>query len=131
MATGHDVAVVQQDNTALMKRPEHIATAVPRADIYETPDAYIIKLDMPGATKESISVTMDKNSLVIRGDVNYGHDVSAKVLYNEMAGVAFHRSFNLTDTVDRNSVDARFEDGVLTLKLLKREELKARRIQIQ
>ena len=131
MPTNHDVAVVQQDNTALMKRPEQIATAIPLADIFETRDAYILKLDMPGVAKESISVTMDKNSLVIRGEVHRMYGQSSKVLYSEIPGSAYHRNFNVTDGIDRNSADAQFENGGLTLKLLKKEELKAREIEIK
>lgn len=131
MSTNHDVAVKQQDNTALMKRPDRAASAVPLADIFETPDAYVLKLDMPGATKESISVTMDKDSLVIRGEVRRVYEQSSKVLYSEIPESVYHRNFNVTDSIDRNSVDAQFENGVLTLKLLKKEELKAREIQIK
>jgi len=131
MSTNHDVAVKQQDNTAMMKRPDQVATAVPLADIFETPDAYVLKLDMPGATKESISVTMDKDSLVIRGEVHRVYEKSSKVLYSEIPASVYHRNFNVTDSIDRNSVDAQFENGVLTLKLLKKEELKAREIQIK
>ncbi|MBI5470954.1 MAG: Hsp20/alpha crystallin family protein [Ignavibacteriae bacterium] len=131
MSSNNDVAVMQQDNTALRRQAEQIATVAPLTDIFETADAYVLKLDMPGASKESINVTMDKDSLVIRGEAQNIFNQSAKVLYSEIQGAVYHRNFNITESVDRNSVDAQFEDGVLTLKLLKKEELKAREIQIK
>lgn len=131
MATNHDVEVVQQDNTALMKRPASVATVVPLVDIYETPEAFMLMIDLPGARKDSISVTTDKSSLVIRAAAGAGYGPGSRLLYNEIPNADFHRSFNMTDEIDRESIDARFENGVLTLKLLKKEESKPREIRIR
>jgi len=131
MSTNNDIAVVRQDNTALMKRMEPVATLTPLADIFETPDAFVLSLDMPGASKDSISVTMDQASLVIKGNVESHVKQEAKILFSEIPGVGFHRTFNLSDGIDRDNVDARFENGVLTMKLFKKEELKPREIKIK
>lgn len=131
MSTNNDVAVVQKENTALMRKPEPVATVTPLADIYETPDAYVLALDMPGATKDSISITMDNTSLVIRAGVEAHRKEPATMLFNEIPGVGFHRAFNLTEGIDRDNVDARYENGVLIVKLLKKEELRPREIHIR
>jgi HSP20 family protein len=102
----------------------------PAADIYETDDAYVLMLDMPGATKESISVSMDKSLLTIRGTAEMLRYDDARLHYNEIRGGVYERSFNLTEGIDRNSVEAHFENGVLTVKLLKKEEVKPRTIPI-
>jgi HSP20 family protein len=131
MSTNNDVAVVQKENTALMRKPDPVATVTPLADIYETPDAFVLMLDVPGATKDSVSITMDRSSLVIRAGVETRGKENARLLFHEIPGMGFHRVFNLTDGIDRDNVDARLENGVLTVKLLKREELRPREIRIQ
>lgn len=129
MAHKNDTALMKRD-TALAKRAEEVATMTPAADIYETDDAYVLMLDMPGATKESISVSMDKSLLTIRGTAEMLRYDDARLHYNEIRGGVYERSFNLTEGIDRNSVEAHFENGVLTVKLLKKEEVKPRTIPI-
>lgn len=131
MSTNNDVTVTQEQNTSLMKTPSPVATVMPLADIYETPDAFVLMLDMPGAPKESISITMDQSSLVIRSGVESYSEGNAKLLFSEIAGVGYQRVFNVTEGIDRNSVDARYENGVLTIKLFKKEEVKPREIRVK
>lgn len=131
MSTQKDIAVIRQDNTALMKKAEPVVTVTPLVDIYETPDAYVLLVDLPGASKESIRITLDQSSLVVKASVESHVANESKLLVNEIPNAGFHRAFNLTDGIDRDNVDARYEDGVLKLKLLKKEELKPREITIK
>jgi HSP20 family molecular chaperone IbpA len=131
MSTNNTVAVAKQENTALMRKPEPVGFVTPLADIYETDDAYVVMLDMPGASKESISITMDRSSLVVRSTTESLYPGNTKLLYNEIVGGKYHRSFNLTEGIDREKVEASFENGVLTIKLFKKEEVKPREIQIR
>ncbi len=131
MTTNNDVTVKQQQSTSLMKTPSPVATVMPLADIYETPDAFVLMLDMPGASKEAISITMDESALVIKSDVESYAKEDAKLLFSEIAGVGYQRVFNISDGIDRNSVDAKYDNGVLTVKLFKKEELKPREIRVQ
>ncbi|MEO8167590.1 MAG: Hsp20/alpha crystallin family protein [bacterium] len=131
MTTNNDVTVKQQQSTSLMKTPSPVATVMPLADIYETPDAFVLMLDMPGASKEAISITMDESSLVIKADVESYAQEDAKLLFSEIAGVGYQRVFNISDGIDRNSVDAKYDNGVLTVKLFKKEKLKPREIRVQ
>lgn len=131
MSTKNEVAVRNQDNTALMRRPQPVATVTPLADIYETADAYVLMLDMPGTQRDSISVTIDKSSLVIKGEVESYVKENSKLLFNEIPNAAYQRTFNLTDGIETNNVDAHYNNGVLTVKLFKKEEVKPREIRIQ
>jgi len=118
-------------DTPLLKAPQSSATVTPPADIYESDDAYVLMLDMPGATKESISISMEGRQLKVRGTVDTTREEGARVLRNEIRGGVYERVFNLTDSIDRNSVDAHYADGVVTIKLLKTEESKTRTIPIR
>jgi HSP20 family protein len=102
----------------------------PYADIYETPEAYVLRLDLPGARKEAVTLTMEKNVLEVSATVEPHHDKSFTVLHRELRITGYHRVFSLGEGIDRDSVDALFEDGVLTVKLFKTSETKPRTITI-
>ncbi len=132
MASRHDAAVIKRDrDTALTSMSQTGATVTPPADIYETDDAYVLMLDLPGATKDSISISMDKTTLTIRGTVDTTRDEHANVLHHEIRGGVYQRAFHLTDSIDRDSIEANYNDGVLTIKLLKKEEVKPKTIPIR
>jgi HSP20 family molecular chaperone IbpA len=105
-------------------------TAIPCADVIETPERYVVRLDMPGTRKETISVTLEEGILQVKAAVEPHHADNASVLYRELATTSYQRAFTLGEDVDRNSVDAVFEDGVLTLKLFKTPETKPKQITI-
>jgi HSP20 family protein len=102
----------------------------PLADIYETPDSYVLSLDMPGARKDGISVTLEKGILTVSADLEAMHKQSTMLLRCEIRTTGYHRAFTLGEGIDRENVDARFEDGVLTMKLFKSPEMKPKEIQI-
>jgi HSP20 family protein len=108
--------------------PRTIVT--PCTDMYETPEAYVVSLDMPGARKETITLTLEKGVLQVSAEVEPHHGKSIAVLYRELGTTGYHRVFALGEGIDREHVDAIFEDGVLTVKLYKIPETKPRTISI-
>jgi len=131
MTTKKEVAVVQRQNTLPMTRPEVQEDYVtPSTDVYETSDAFLLMIDLPGATKESINVSIERASLVVKAGVEPYHKEDAKLLLNELRGKSYYRIFNIGEGIVRDTVDAQFEQGVLTIKLFKSEELKPRQIRI-
>ncbi len=103
----------------------------PLADIYETQDAYVIKLDMPGAQKESIRVRLERGNLTVSAPAVGRAHPTWTVLHEETRATGFSRAFSLGEGIDLKNVDAHFQDGVLTIKLFKNEELKPREISIR
>jgi len=132
MAKNKEVAVVKRNNSLPVARPgTHETFITPFADVYETPEAFVLMVDMPGATKESINVSMERGTLVVKAPVEPYHKKNAVLLFNELRTSSYYRVFNLGDGVDRDNVDAQFEQGVLAIKLFKSEELKPREIHIK
>lgn len=132
MAKNNEIAVQQRNNsTALMTRPEEERFATPFADVYETPEAFVLMLDMPGANKDTININVDRAVLTVRGPVANLHKQNASLLYNEIPGVDFYRAFHLGEEISQDNVDAHFENGVLTIKLFKKEEVKPKQIHIR
>ncbi len=105
--------------------------AVPNADVVETSEAYVLSLEMPGAAKESIALTLDNDVLEVRAEIGPHHRDGDTVLHRELRNTGYHRVFTLGKGIDRNTVDAVFEDGVLTVTLFKTPETAARTITIQ
>jgi HSP20 family protein len=104
---------------------------IPAADIIETPEAYVLRLDIPGALKESISVKLEAGGLHVRAAIPGTTRQGEAVLYSEMRGTGYERVFSLGEGIDRDRVDAAYENGVLTVTLHKGDALKAREIRIR
>ena len=103
---------------------------VPLADIYETEDLYCLKLEMPGAKKDSIDITLENNELIIEGKSCLEDNNNAKIKYSEFSNMDYKRSFRIGNDIDRSKVEAKFENGVLTLLLYKHEAVKPKKIAI-
>ena len=130
MTKNNEVAVVQRGNTLpAVAIGERFVT--PSTDIVETPDAYVLMMDLPGATKESISVTTENGTLSVRAKVEEVLRENATMLFRELKAPTYYRVFNLGDGIDRKNIEARYEEGVLTIKLFKKEESKPREIEIK
>jgi HSP20 family protein len=104
---------------------------VPPTDIFETPDALKIVLEMPGVPKEAVDIKVENEVLTIEGRIATTNYDGLEPLYTEYPIGHFARSFTLPWQVDQQNITANLEDGVLTLTLNKRAESKPRRIAIQ
>ena len=106
---------------------------VPAVDIYET-DAHdlVIKAELPDLTREDIEVTVEHNTLTLRGERKLPVDIKEEQFRRvERRYGAFTRSFTLPNTVDPTKVGAEYKNGVLTVKLPFREEAKPRTINVE
>jgi len=132
MENNKNVGIIRAGSHALMKRAEELEMVFsPDTDIYETADAFIVKLDMPGATRDSLSLTVDSKQLLVRGEVLAQSKDQGKILYSEIWKKKYFREFNLGSGIQREKIDAQFESGVLTVTLPKSDEIKSREIHIQ
>jgi HSP20 family protein len=103
----------------------------PPVDLYETDDAFMVKAELPGLTKDDIHVEVHDRTLTLRGERKHEAEVKEERFHRrERAYGSFQRSFWLPTTVDANQVKASFKDGVLELRLPKHETAKPKRIAI-
>jgi len=132
MGTNGHGALERRRSGALVKRTESAERIItPVGDIYETSDAFVVKLDMPGATKESIQLNVEPGSISVRAAVGPFHAERSTILMDEIGRKSYFREFTLGQGISHNDVQAQFEDGVLTITLPKTEESKAREIKIK
>jgi HSP20 family protein len=106
---------------------------VPPVDIFETEGHdLVIKAELPDMTREAIEVTVENNTLTLKGTKNPPADVKEEQFRrSERHYGAFIRSFTLPNTVDASKVVAEYKNGVLTVKLPYREEAKPRTINVE
>src|SRR5258708_866362 len=104
-----------------------LATVTPAANIWETKDGYVLQPEMPGVTKAGLEVTVENNELVIVGRRS-DPEIKAELVYRELRPHEFRRVFELDPAIDVARIEAKMEQGVLTLTLPKAERVKPRKI---
>ncbi len=98
----------------------------------ENDNDYIVKASLPGVKPDNIDVTYRNGTLTISGETRQEQNVEDERYHmRERSYCTFRRSVNLPGDIDPDKIDARFEDGVLTLQLPKSEEAKPKRIPIK
>jgi len=104
---------------------------VPAVDIFETENEVIVLADMPGANEKSIEITLEQNVLTIQASVEDDTPEGFDLQYSEYDTGDYQRSFNLTDTINRDKIDAKYTNGVLKLILPKIEPVKPKKIEVK
>ena len=115
---------VKQESTVPGKR------YLQATDIVETEGELMLYMDMPGVEKDQIKVKLEKNILVVDGQVDSNLYSELKPLYTEYNIGHFTRKFELSNEIDQNRIGATIEEGVLKLTLPKVPEKQPKLIQV-
>jgi HSP20 family protein len=103
----------------------------PSCELTEEKGNYIMKFDMPGVKKEDIKIEMDGNQLTVSAERREGKkSEDKKGRYSEISYGSYQRSLTLPNAVDEKKVDAKFENGVLTLTMPKSGSSQAKQIAV-
>jgi HSP20 family protein len=102
----------------------------PKTNIYETDDAYFLTADMPGVTKKDVQVKLEAGSLIIMGRIDYENVAKRRFILLENEFGNYYRKYNISDSVDSNSIEAKFENGQVVVTLPKNERVKPKTIEI-
>jgi HSP20 family protein len=102
---------------------------MPAADVYNRDDAYLIFIDLPGMSREALDISLDDNRLIIRGERAPDAEAGQRM---ERPHGRFLRKFGpLPQIIDQKAISAEYKDGVLRLRLPKRDEQKQQRVEIK
>ncbi len=99
-------------------------------DAYATEDAIILTADVPGLTPDALEVTLEGDTLTIRGEFK-NHEENRNYLLKERLSGNFERTLTINTPIDSGKIEATFVNGVLTLKLPKAEAVKPKQIKIK
>jgi HSP20 family protein len=103
----------------------------PSVDIYENKDQIVLEAELPGMKQEDFDLSIENNVITLRGERRFEKaDETDNYHRVERSYGAFTRSFTLPQTVSAEGATAEYNNGVLRVTLPKREETKARRIQV-
>jgi HSP20 family protein len=104
---------------------------VPLADIYETAEGLTLQVDLPGHDPKAIEVMVENDTLTLKSERKVERSEKDGARRLERSFGVYARSFVLPRTVDTSRVEARYENGVLTLTLPRREEARPRVVEVK
>ncbi len=104
----------------------------PSVDIYENKDHIVLEAELPGMSREDFDLSVENNVITLRGERHFEKKEDTDNYHRvERAYGSFLRSFTLPNTVSAEGANADYRNGVLRVTLPKREETKARRIEVK
>jgi len=135
MALQHDpfssIRFFEDAVTRLMSEPRTGRPWSPAVDIVETENELVVKADLPDLKLEDIDVRVENQTLTIKGERRFEEDAAEKGYHRiERSYGGFMRSFAVPNSVDTEKVSADYKNGVLTIKLPKKEAAKPRQVKV-
>ena len=138
--TGRELTTIQDEVNRLFDgffgrsplRYDLAPAFTPAVDVQETPEAFVVHVDLPGVSPKDVKVSLTGDTLTIRGERK--HDRESKnggQRRFERSYGSFERSFTLGTPVRSDKVQATYRDGVLEINVPKAEEAKVREIEVQ
>ena len=118
------------DVQAAKPREESLALA-PAVDIYENAQGITVQADMPGVSRDGLSIQADRNSLVIEGNAVIDVPAAMEAIHADVQATRYRRSFALSGELDAERIEATLKDGVLTLRIPKRAEFRPRKVEVR
>ena len=112
---------------------ENVSTSwMPPVDIFESPAEITISLEVPGVRKEDVQVELNDSTLTITGERRLENEEQRDNYHRvERRYGRFARSFTVPPNVDREALRAEYQDGILCVRLPKREEARPRTITVE
>jgi HSP20 family protein len=118
--------------TRMLSEPRGARPWSPSVDIYETENELILRADIPDVKLEDIEVRVENQTLTLKGERKFEKDESVRGYHRiERSYGSFVRSFTVPASVDAEKVAAEYKNGVLTVKLPKKEAAKPRQVKIE
>ena len=105
-------------------------TFLPVTDIFETPEALTVVLEMPGVDRNSIEANVENDVVTIEGRIDFAKYDGMQPVYTEYNVGHYARSFEISNKIDQSKISAQMKDGVVTIVLPKAEQAKPRKIQV-
>lgn len=109
---------------------EQKQTLRPAVDIFENGDAITLLADLPGVSDNTLSVEVDDKTLTIQGEIALDMPGDLESLYADVRSTRYQRAFTLSSELDTARISASLSNGLLTVKIPKREEVRPRKIEI-
>jgi HSP20 family protein len=104
------------------------STAYPKVNVYEYDDKVSVVAEIPGIDKKNLNVEVEDDVMTIKGSKHgFDEDTDATILRRELKHSAFERKFTLGESLDGESIEANFKDGILSVDIPKIEPAKPKK----
>ena len=130
-AAKQEVAKRESTDVQAAKAREESLALAPAVDIYENAQGITVQADMPGVSKDGLSIQTDRNSLVIEGNAVIDVPAAMEAIHADVQATRYRRSFALSGELDAERIEATLKDGVLTLRIPKRAEFRPRKVEVR
>ena len=105
---------------------------IPKADVYETKEAYVIEAEVAGYDEKNINLHVEKHVLSISSDeVKRELSEGTSLIAGEITLPAFERCFSLPESADEERISADYKNGILLITIPKKEKALPRRIEVK
>jgi HSP20 family protein len=130
-AAKQEVAKRQSTDVEAAKAREESLALAPAVDIFENAQGITVQAEMPGVSREGLSIEADRNNLVIEGNAVIDMPAGMEAIYADVQATRYRRSFALSGELDTERIEASLKDGVLTLRIPKRAEFRPRKVEVR
>jgi HSP20 family protein len=130
-AAKQEVAKRESTDVQAAKAREESLALAPAVDIYENAQGITVQADMPGVSKDGLSIQADRNSLVIEGNAVIDVPAAMEAIHAEVQATRYRRNFALGGKLDAERIEATLKNGVLTLRIPKRAEFRPRKVEVR
>jgi HSP20 family molecular chaperone IbpA len=103
----------------------------PPTDIFEDAEGITLQMDVPGAARERLKLQVNRNQLDVEADARIDMPQDMEAVYADVRATHYQRTFALSSELDAERIEAALKDGVLTLRIPKRAELRPRKIEVR
>lgn len=132
MATRSEISPKASAASAHERRGTAVEKPIrPPVDIREDGEGITVCADMPGVSKERLELRVDANTLIIEGSAHLDLPENAEALYADVRSSTYRRTFALSGELETDKIEASLKDGVLTVRIPKRRELRPRKIEVR
>jgi HSP20 family protein len=140
LRAGRDLAGIQDEVNQLFdgfftrgtQRGETAGSFAPPVDVFETPEEYVLRADLPGVSQKDVKVSLMGDTLTLRGERKQEQTSKNGGVHRvERIYGTFERSFTLSSPVRADQIKAQVKDGVLEIRVPKADEARLREIEVQ
>jgi HSP20 family protein len=122
--------VTTPESTEVQKREPELVLRPP-VDIFEDAEGITVLADMPGVSKERLNIEVDKDMLLVEGEAKLSMPEGMEALYADIRSTRYRRSFALSGELQTDAIEASLKDGVLSVRIPRRAELRPRKIEVR
>jgi HSP20 family molecular chaperone IbpA len=130
MTTQQQQTINTEAQTKTITRPQSQTVLRPDVDVHENDHYITLYAELPGVNQDDLSISIDKNNLILEATATIDAPDNIKVVYSEFQIAHFKRNFSLSNELDTDNVEAKLANGILELTIPKKEITKPRKIEV-